>query len=171
MNKVLVAIGVALVLVAIAYFAYGYLSSGQVNVYIQDPGGNQAASNSSYVKIYLTVTSIMLHKENATGNPWVTISNGTETILLSGSPTFLASAKIPTGTYNEVRLVVSSAKVEIGGVNVSATLPSAVLKIPIVGSLKLSGGSNVNLIIELPGVHYANGEIIINPTAQAYVQS
>ena len=171
MNKVLVAIGVALVLVAIAYLAYGYLSSGQVNVYIQDPGGNQAASNSSYVRIYLTVTSIMLHKENATGNPWVTISNGTETVLLSGSPTFLASAKIPTGTYNEVRLVVSSAKVEIGGVNVSAALPSAVLKIPIVGSLKLSGGSNVNLIIELPGVHYADGEIMINPTAVAYVQS
>ncbi len=110
-----------------------------MNVYIQDPGSNQAASNSSYVRIYLTVTSIMLHRENATGNPWVTISNGTETVLLSGSPTFLASAKIPTGTYNEVRLVVSSAKVEIGGVNVSATLPSAVLKIPIVGSLKLSG--------------------------------
>jgi len=101
----------------------------------------------------------------------VTVSNDTETILLSGSPTFLASARIPTGTYNEVRLVVSSAKVEIGGVNVSATLPSVVLKIPIVGSLKLSGGSNVNLIIELPGVHYANGEIIINPTAEAYVQS
>jgi len=62
MNKVLVAIGVALILIAIAYFAYDYLSSGQVSVYIQDPGGDQATSNSSYVRIYLTITSIMLHK-------------------------------------------------------------------------------------------------------------
>ncbi|MGC9105097.1 MAG: DUF4382 domain-containing protein [Thermoprotei archaeon] len=168
MLKALGIVGVIVVLAVIGYFAYGYFTTGQVNVYIHDPPGS---GNQSPVKIYLTVASIMLHKENATGNPWVTVSNRTITVLLSSNATFLASSRIPAGVYNEVRLVVVSGAVQIGNINVSATLPSQVLKIPIVGGMKLSGGSSVNLVIELPGVHYANGRITISPSTQAYVQS
>jgi hypothetical protein len=168
MPKILGIVGVIIVLVVVGYFAYGYFTTGQVNVYIQDPPNSSVQGP---VKIYLTVSSIMLHKENATGNPWVTVSNKTMTVLLSSNATFLASSRIPAGEYNEVRLAVVSATVQIGNVNVSAALPSQVLKIPIVGGMKLNGGSSVNLVIDLPGVHYANGQIIINPSTQAYVQS
>ena len=112
----------------------------------------------------------MLHKVNATGNPWVTVSNKTIVVKLSSNATFLASARVPAGEYNEVFLEVKQAIVQIGNTNITATLPSGVFKIHITGGMRLSGGSTENLIIELPGVHFANGEVIINPSVTAYVQ-
>lgn len=166
MKGVIVGIIIVLLLLVGGYFAYNYFTTGQVNVYIQDPPG-QSSSN---VAIYLVVSSIMLHKVNATGNPWVTVSNKTVVVKLSSNATFLASARVPAGEYNEVFLEVKQAIVQIGNTNVTATLPSGVFKIHITGGMRLSGGSTENLIIELPGVHFANGEVIINPSVTAYVQ-
>lgn len=160
-----VALGIIILLVVLAggYFAYNYFTTGQVNVYIKDSHGAISA-------IYLQISSIMLHRVNATGNPWVTVSNSTIIVKLSSNATFLASSRVPAGEYNEVFLKVDKVIVQIGNVNVSAFLPSGVLKIHIVGGMKLSGGSTENLIIDLPGVTYANGEVIINPSVQAYVE-
>ena len=166
MKGVIVGIIIILLLLVGGYFAYNYFTFGQVNIYIQDP----PRQSSSSVTIYLVVSSVMLHKVNATGNPWVTVSNKTVIVKLSSNATFLASARVPAGEYNEVFLEVKQAIVQIGNTNVTATLPSRVFKIHITGGMKLSGGSTENLIIELPGVHFTNGEIIINPSVTAYVQ-
>ena len=166
MKGVIVGVIIVLLLLVGGYFAYNYFTTGQVNVYIQDPPGQSSSS----VAIYLVVSSIMLHKVNATGNPWVTVSNKTIVVKLSSNATFLTSARVPTGEYNEVFLEVKQAIVQMGNTNVTATLPSGVFKIHITGGMRLSGGSTENLIIELPGVHFANGEVIINPSVTAYVQ-
>jgi len=99
MNKGIIGIVIVLlVLVSGIYYGYYYFTTGVVNVYVQDPPTTQG------YKIYLTISSIMLHKVNASNDSWITISNKTITILLTSNMTFLASSRIPSGEYNEIFL-------------------------------------------------------------------
>ena len=172
---VIAAVVVVVVVVAAvaAYMYYTATSGGRVYVYLTDPGTHTpapTASNSSPTAIYLTVTSIMLH---STSGSWVTVSNKTVTVELTSSLSFLASATIPPGNYTEVRLVVSAVTVSVNGVNVSATLPSGVLKIPIIkGGLDVKKGQTAYLVIYM-GPHLTQtgtGQYILRPvlTAEAY---
>ncbi|MCY0860115.1 MAG: DUF4382 domain-containing protein [Sulfolobaceae archaeon] len=159
---------VVILLILIGYVVYSnFISVGTVNVYVQD-----APSSSGLFKIYLTVSSIMLHKVSSSGNgSWITVSNKTTTILLSSNMSLLASAKVPVGSYNEVFLVVTSATVQIGNTNVTVTVPSGVFKIHIINGMRISGGSTTNLLISFPHITYANGQLIISPSITAQVIS
>ncbi|WP_338604233.1 DUF4382 domain-containing protein [Sulfolobus tengchongensis] len=149
-----------------AYYAYYYFTTGNVSIYLQD------APSSQGLKIYLTISSIMIHKVNSASNgSWILVSNKSITVLLTSNITFLASARLPAGQYNEIFLEISSAKVELGGVNISANLPSAVFKIHIVNGMDLKGGSSESLLISFPHITFSNGEIIISPSVTAQVIS
>ncbi|TRM92546.1 hypothetical protein DMP16_09880, partial [Sulfolobus sp. B1] len=89
----------------------------------------------------------------------------------SSNMTFLTSARIPAGEYNEIFLQISAAQVTIGNVNVSAKLPSEVLKIHIINGMDLKGGSTESLLISFPHIAYANGQVIISPSITAQVIS
>jgi len=114
---------VVIVVVVAAVGAYYYMTrGGTVYFYLTDPGNpSSSSSNSSPTAIYLTITSIMIH---STSKGWITVSNKTMTVQLSSSLSFLSSATLPPGNYTEVRLVVSAVTVQMGPVNVSASLPS-----------------------------------------------
>ncbi|MGC9071212.1 MAG: DUF4382 domain-containing protein, partial [Acidilobus sp.] len=77
---------------------------------------------------------------------------------------------LPAGNYTEVRLMVSAVTVQVGSVNVSATLPSSVLKIPIVqGGLQVSRGRTAYLVIYM-GPHLTqtgSGQYILRPEISA----
>lgn len=164
MSKLIV-IGVVLILIIVGgvYYGYYYFSTGNLNIYIQDPPGNL-----QNLKIYLTISSIMIHKINGS---WITISNKSITVLLTSNITFITSARIPAGEYNEVFLEISSAQVEMGNLNISAKIPSGVFKIHIINGMYLKGGSSESLLISFPHVTFANGEIIISPSVTAQVIS
>lgn len=164
MSKLIV-IGVVLMLIIVGgvYYGYYYFSTGNLNIYIQDPPGNL-----QNLKIYLTISSIMIHKINGS---WITISNKSITVLLTSNITFITSARIPAGEYNEVFLEISSAQVEMGNLNISAKIPSGVFKIHIINGMYLKGGSSESLLISFPHVTFANGEIIISPSVTAQVIS
>lgn len=158
MNKAVTAI-VAIVIIALAGAGlYYYTSHGTVEVYV-------TTGNSD--PIYLTISSIMLHSKSG---QWITVSNTTRTVLLSSNLSFLASASVPAGNYTEVKLIISSATVTIGGVNISVTVPSGVIKIPIIaGGLKVSGGSTAKLEIII-GPHLVStksGKYILSPVITA----
>ncbi|QGA53273.1 DUF4382 domain-containing protein [Sulfolobus sp. E5-1-F] len=166
MSKGIIGIVIALlVLAGGVYYGYYYFTTGVVNVYIQDPPTTQG------VKIYLTISSIMIHKTNASNYSWITISNKTITVLLTSNITFLASSRIPSGEYNEIFLEISAAQVQLGNINISAKIPSGVFKIHIINGMNLKGGSSQSLLISFPHVTYANGQIIINPSITAEVMS
>jgi len=164
MSKLIV-IGVVLILIIVGgvYYGYYYFSTGNLNIYIQDPPGNL-----QNLKIYLTISSIMIHKINGS---WITISNKSITVLLTSNITFITSARIPAGEYNEVFLEISSAQAEMGNLNISAKIPSEVFKIHIINGMYLKGGSSESLLISFPHVTFANGEIIISPSVTAQVIS
>ncbi len=167
MNKLLVAGIILIILIAGGLYSYYYFSTGIVKIYLQD-----APSSSHFLKIYLTISSIMIHRTNSTNSSgWITISNKTITVLLSSNITFLTSARIPAGEYNEIFLQISAAQVTIGNVNVSAKLPSEVLKIHIINGMDLKGGSTESLLISFPHITYANGQVIISPSITAQVIS
>jgi len=149
-----------LVAVILAAAAYLYLSQGRVEVYVDPPAPG--------VAIYLTFTSVALHRVG-NNSGWVVIFNGSRTVAIGNASQLLASAWAPAGEYDEVFFTVSSAAVEIGGVNVTARVPSGVFKVHITGGMRLSGGSTEKLLISFPHVTYAEGQIIISPSITAQV--
>ncbi len=157
------AVAAVVVILAAVAFLYFYLSQGRVDVYVSDPPAPNLA-------IYLTFTSVALHRVG-NNSGWVVIFNGSRTIALTHTPQLLVSASAPAGEYNEVFFTVSSATIEIGGVNITARIPSGVFKVHITGGMRLSGGSTEKLLISFPHVTYANGQIIISPSITAQVTS
>ncbi len=151
-------IGVIIIAAVTGGYLYYYYSHGVVDVYVTTGNGDP---------VYITVSSIMIHSSSG---QWITVSNTTKTVLLGGNLSFLSSSTVPAGNYTEVRLVISSATVEISDVNFSVTVPSGVLKIPIVaGGLHVSGGSTAKLEI-LIGPHIintGNGRYILSPVVTA----
>ncbi len=158
MNKTFLAAIIAVIVVVAGIGFYYYSSYGTVNVYV-------TTGNSD--PIYITISSVMIHSK--TGQ-WVTVSNTTKTVLLSSNLSFLASSKIPVGNYTEVRLVIKSATASIGGINVSVSVPSGVIKIPIIaGGLRVQGGSTSKLEI-IVGPHLimtGKGNYILSPVITA----
>jgi hypothetical protein len=157
------AVAAVVVILAAVAFLYFYLSQGRVDVYVSDPPAPNLA-------IYLTFTSVALHRVG-NNSGWVVIFNGSRTIALTHTPQLLVSASAPAGEYNEVFFTVSRATIEIGGVNITARIPSGVFKVHITGGMRLSGGSTEKLLISFPHVTYANGQIIISPSITAQVIS
>jgi hypothetical protein len=158
MRSWLVALLAAVILAAAAYL---YLSQGRVEVYVDPPAPGLA--------IYLTFTSVALHRVGNGSAGWVVIFNGSRTVAIGNASQLLASAWAPAGEYDEVFFTVSSAAVEIGGVNVTARVPSGVFKVHITGGMRLSGGSTEKLLISIPHVTYADGQVIISPSITAQV--
>ncbi len=153
-------LGIIIVIIIIGItgglYYYYYGPSGKVYVYLTDPG------NTSFVNIYLTITSIQAHSTKG----WVTISNKTETVLLSSTPQLIASSNLPPGNYTEVRFVVQSVTITLANsLNVSATLPSNVFKVPITNGLNIKPGGHEYLTISV-GPHLTltgNGNYILRP--------
>ncbi|BBE41488.1 DUF4382 domain-containing protein [Conexivisphaera calida] len=159
MNRASVVVIAIVVVAALAGAAlYYHYSQGTVEVYVQgDPS----------FAVYITVSSVMLHSESG---GWITLSNSSTTVQLTNSPQLLTSSTIPAGNYTELRMVVSSAEVTIGLVNVTASVPSGVLKIPIIrGGLHVTGGSTAKLEV-LMGPHLVstgNGQYMLSPVVTA----
>jgi uncharacterized protein YxeA len=157
-GALIIAIIVVLAIAATGFFAYLHFEYGTLRVYV---------TTGNVDPIYLTISSIMIH---STTKGWITLSNTTKTVELTQNLSFLASANVPIGNYTEVRLVVTRVTASIGGVNVSVSLPSGVLKIPIVkGGLRVSGGevSALALIIGPHIIQEGNGSYILSPVVTA----
>ncbi len=157
-------IAVVVIVAAGILFSYFYFSQGHLDIYVADPP-------QSPIAIYLTFTSLALHKVGSNSSGWVVVFNGSKTIEISSTPQLLISASVPAGEYNEVFFTISSATVQIGGVNITARVPSQVFKVHIIGGLRLNGGSSEKLLISFPHITAANGQIIISPSITAQVIS
>jgi hypothetical protein len=158
MKSAIYAVLVIILIVAGGFYYYRSNYFGTVDVYVTTGNADP---------VYLTISSIMIH---STSGQWITISNKSTTVLLGGNLSFLASGTVPTGNYTELRLIVTSGIVEIGGINISVSVPSGVLKVPIVaGGLHVSGSTTkrLEIIIGPHLVSVGNGKYIISPVITA----
>ena len=161
-KKIMLALVLILVVVGgIVGFLFYAPSNAQIS--IRDPP--QQPYDSSIKAIYVTFTSIEIHSANA-GN-----ASGWHTIIASATVNLftvlnvskvLGKASLPAGRYTELRFNVSAVIVTISGINVTFTIPSGSLKIPITSAgAQAYGALTVNIVLDLS---FKNSEILNNPT-------
>jgi hypothetical protein len=161
-KKIVLALALVLVVIGgvVGFFFY---APSNVQISIRDPP--QQPYDSSIQAIYVTFTSIEIHSANA-GNDsgWHTITTGMTVNLFTvlNASKVLGKASLPAGKYTELRFNVSQVIVTISGVNVTFTIPSGSLKIPITGAgAQAYGALTVNVELDLS---FKNSEILSNPT-------
>jgi Domain of unknown function (DUF4382) len=149
-------------------------SSGQgsLSVLLTDPPNVPAGVTAVYVN-YANLQAHVSDAGNSSG--WTTIQSAGSIELLStvNVSQTLSSANISSGTYNFLRFNITSAMVTYNGQNYTAFVPSAELKVPIVGGVKVNDSSASAAIIDIsPTVlnigSQSNVEFIIRPVAVAY---
>ncbi len=148
------------------------LTEGKVIYSITDA----TADLSTISEINMTVTSAEMHSE---ANGWATVTTTPYTYNLlalkaNNENSFLASISVPAGTYNQVRLMVSSVMIKMkNGTVKEAKLPSGELKINT--NLVVNGGetSSINFdFMASKSLHMTgNGGYIFAPVVKTETKS
>jgi len=161
-RTILLALVLVLVVVGgVVGFLFYAPSNAQIS--IRDPP--QQPYDSSIQAIYVTFTSIEIHSANAgDASGWHTITTSATVNLFTvlNVSKVLGKASLPAGRYTELRFNVSAVIVTVSGINVTFTIPSGSLKIPITGAgAQAYGALTVNIVLDLS---FKNSEILNNPT-------
>jgi hypothetical protein len=163
-SKRRIILAIALVLVAVGAVA-GVLFEAPSNTQISIRDPPPQPYDPTIQAIYVTFTSIEVHVANAGANSgWTTINSGAAVNLFTvlNVSKVLGSAQVPAGKYTELRFNVSKVIITISGINVTFTIPSGSLKVPITnGGFQAYGALNVNVELDLS---FKTNEILNNPT-------
>jgi hypothetical protein len=161
-KKIVLAIVLVLVVVG-GVVGFLFYAPSNVQISIRDPP--QQPYDPSIQAIYVTFTSIDIHTANAASDSgWHTITTGATVNLFTvlNASKVLDKASLPAGKYTELRFNVSKVVVTKSGVNVTYTIPSGSLKIPITGAgAQAYGALTVNVELDLS---FKSSEILSNPT-------
>jgi hypothetical protein len=167
------------------YFFYTRYVQGTVVLSITDPPqaqpGNGQQYDPSILHIYLTFATIEIHQgglANPSNSSWYAIAVSQKTVdmisVLTVAKT-LGSARLATGTYDQLRFPASAAVVTFSNLgNVTYSIPSDSLKVSISGGgFQSSPGNVTNLRITLS---FNNNEILamnghLTPHATAQIVS
>lgn len=163
-RKIVLALVLVLVVVG-GVVGYLFYAPSNVQISIRDPP--QQSYDPKITAIFVTFTSTEIHAANAgDASGWHTITTGATVNLFTvlNVSKVLGKAALPAGKYTELRFDVSQVTVTISGVNVTFTIPSGSLKIPITGAgAQAYGALTVNVQLDLS---FKNTEILNNPTLQ-----
>src|SRR5947209_12414043 len=165
------------------YFFYTRYVQGTVVLSISDPPQAQPGSGRQYdpsvLYIYLTFARMEIH-QGGLGNPsnssWYTIVGSQKTVDMISVltvPETLGSARLATGTYDELRFPVSAAVVTFSNIgNVTYVIPSGFFKVSVTGGgFQSSPGATVNLRLTLSFVANAilARNVCLTPHATAQI--
>ncbi|VVC00580.1 Uncharacterised protein [uncultured archaeon] len=138
-------------------------SSGRAVMTISDAAADMGAVTS----ILVTVDSVSVH---GTGSGWVTVSSTPATYDLlqlraSGAQALLANANLPNGSYDQIKLKISSVTVVDSNGSHSAKLPSG--DYAIKGAFNVAANSTTALNLDVladRSLHLAgNGKYVLAP--------
>src|SRR3989441_1576863 len=173
-GKKKIALALVIVLVVVGgVLGFLFYAPSNVQVSIRDPP--QQPYDPSITAIFVTFTSIDIHAANAgSDSGWHTITTGATVNLFTvvNVSKVLGKASLPAGKYTELRFNVSKVVVTISGVNVTYTIPSGSLKIPITGTGAQAYGSltvNVELDLSFKTSEILSPTLTLNPVATARV--
>jgi hypothetical protein len=164
------------------YFFYTRYVQGTVVLSITDPPQAQPANGQQYdpsiIHIYLMFATIEIHQGgfgNSSSSGWYAIVGSQKTVdmisILTTTKT-LGSARLSTGTYDQLRFPVSAAVVTFSNLgNVTYSIPSDSLKVSITGGgFQSSPGTTANLRLTLSfnsnEILAMNGHLTPHATAQ-----
>lgn len=118
--------------------------SGVLSILVTDP----PHAPEGVTAVYASYSSIQVREE---GKSWVSMNSSGEVELMGtvNVGLTLSSAKIPQGTYDAIRLDITSATVTFEGKNYSATVNGGTLLIGIRGGTTVSGSQESAAIIDI----------------------
>ena len=145
-------------------------SPGSLSIMLTDPPSVPAGVTA----VYVTYSSIGVHAVGLGDSGWIwTGEDGTiETMGLVNFSQTISVGDVPSGSYNLVAFLVSSAEVTYDGANVSATVNSGRLNIPIPGGLLVNSTTPSAALIDISPVvlnlgTQADPNFVITTTAHA----
>jgi hypothetical protein len=162
-RRIVLAVVLALVVLG-AVAGVLFVAPSNTQISIRDPP--QQSYDPTIQAIYVTFTSIEVHVANARNDSgWTTIITGATINLFTvlNVSKVLGKASVPAGKYTELRFNVNKVIVTISGLNVTFTIPSGSLKVPITGGgFQVYGALTVNVELDLS---FRTTEILNNPTS------
>lgn len=134
------------VIVAIAFIAVG------LAIFFSIPGRGSVSIGftdtpvQDVTHIYITISTI---KFQSTGNTSVSYGSGVQFDLLSlvNVTKMLESVQVPAGNYTMIRFTVTSAVATISGANVTLTVPSSEIKVPL--KFQVKSGATTTIILDI----------------------
>jgi hypothetical protein len=145
-NKTIAAaIGIAVVVVLAATIAIYYgnrQSNGTLSVQIKD------SPVSGVSHIYLTVSNITLQGEDSNSSTTFKLGSVTFDLLALVNVTKnIGNATIPDGNYTMIRFTILSATATIAGANVTLSMPSNQVKVPI--HFEIASGKTTSIVLDI----------------------
>jgi Domain of unknown function (DUF4382) len=127
-------------------------STGTLQLSITDPPNAPA----NVTGVTITYTSIQVHYENSSGQPWFPVASHGSIDLMQVTSTskLLGSASIPSGTYNLVRFNITSATITVTsntGVKSTyqATIPNGMIQVAILNKVTVKAGQTSAVLIDI----------------------
>jgi len=145
-----IAVIVMIILIAVAFTAYFNFGSGIIEIRITDPPQSWGEA----AQVYLNYSTIEVHRaqpDNESG--WYTVVDKSAWINLTRTLDInqtIGVKNLQAGMYNLIRFQILDARVTVGGINYTATVPSSQLTIAITqGGIRINAGQTSDLLIEL----------------------
>ncbi len=129
--------------IAVAGAAYILLSrpSGTLNVSVAD------APAAGISHLYLTVSDISLQGGGNSSTSFKVTATHFDLLTLQNVTKLIGSNSIPAGNYTMIRFTVVSAIATVSGTNVTLTVPSGEVKVPI--RFQVSAGKTTSITIDI----------------------
>ena len=122
-------------------------SSNTLSILLTDP----PSVPSGITALYVTYTGLAIHIEGFGDSGWVGVGGpgAVETLGLVNLTQTIASADVPAGTYNMIRLSIARVTVTFRGANYSANYESRRLDVLLVGGLRLNATGDAAAVIDM----------------------
>jgi metal-dependent HD superfamily phosphatase/phosphodiesterase len=139
------AVAIAVVVIVVAGVAATVLlrtPSGSLVVGVKD---SPAGSNVSH--IYLTITDITLQNSGNASVSYKVNATTFDLLALQNVTKMLGKDSIPAGNYTMVRFGITAAVATVSGTNVTLTVPSGQVKVPM--RFSIASGKTTTIVLEI----------------------
>lgn len=102
---------------------------------------------SGVTHVYLTITNVEFQGNGNATVPYKVNSTQFDLLRLVNVTKMIGSNKVPAGNYTMVRFTVTSAMATISGANVTLTVPSGEVKVPL--HFQVYSGKTTSLVLDI----------------------
>lgn len=133
---------VAIVVVGAAAFVFLSAPSGSLIVGVKDAPSTGAVSH-----IYLTITDIVLQGSGNSSTTFKVNATTFDLLALQNVTKMLGQNSVPVGNYTMVRFGVTAAIATVNGANVTLTVPSGEIKVPM--QFTIASGKTTTIVLDI----------------------